>query len=108
MDTQIKDIEMDEGVTHLQGYQLGFEDAKLQMIDQINSLINMKAEYDRTFCILRQAGVTREETKMLSTALSLLLASHKKEILLLKLKEDTDAVEKKENTHDNSLGRVIA
>lgn len=79
-------VEMDEGCTHLEGYKLGFNDAYLQMVDKVNSLIEIKAEYDRAFCILRQEGVTRDDTKQLSTALSMLLANYRKVLELNKFK----------------------
>jgi len=87
MDTKIKEIELDKACLHIEGYVEGFNDARLQMTDQLNSLLDMKAEYDRAFCIIRHAGITKEETKKLSTALALLLNKHASELVLLNEKE---------------------
>jgi len=87
MSIQIKQIIPSESYSGLECYKLGFEDARLQMVDQINSLLDMKAEYDKAFCIIRHAGITKEETKKLSTALALLL--NRQQTTLLLLKKDT-------------------
>ena len=82
MSIQVKQIIPNESHFGLEGYMLGFNDAYLQMVDQVNSLIEMKEEYDRAFCIIRHAGITKVETKKLSTALALLLNRHATKLVL--------------------------
>lgn len=93
MSIQIKKIIPNESCFGLEGYKLGFNDAYLQMVDQVNSLLNMKEEYDRAFCIIRHAGITKQETKKLSTALNLLLNKHHTAILLLNKKNVDNSTE---------------
>ena len=77
---------MDEGCTHLEGYRLGFDDAYVQLAEQVKSLIVIKSEHDRAFCLIRELGITKEEAKSLSVALAALQHKHRKEIILLKHK----------------------
>jgi len=90
MSIQIKQIIPNESCSGLKGYNLGFEDARLQMVDQINNLIAMKEEYDRAFCIIRHAGITKEETKKLSTALALLLNRQQTTLILLEKEKENE------------------
>ncbi len=54
------------------GYAVGNVEAEVKYRERIASLEAIKAEYDRTFLILREAGITREQTKKLSVAAYLL------------------------------------
>ncbi len=90
MSTQIKRPIANESCFGLEGYKLGFNDAYLQMLDQVNSLLSMKDEYDRAFCVIRHAGVTKIESKKLSTALTMLLHKHEATLLLLNKQINTD------------------
>lgn len=96
MTIQVKQIEMDEGATHLEGYKLGFNDAYLQLVDQVNSLVEMKAEYDRAFCIVRHAGIQKQATTKLSTAVSLLIARQQTTLILLEKEIEQCKIKKME------------
>ena len=90
MSVQIKRPIANESCFGLEGYKLGFNDAYLQMLDQVNSLLAMKEEYDRSFCIIRHAGVTKIESKKLSTSITMLLHKHAVDLLLLKKDKDNE------------------
>lgn len=102
MSTQIKIPLMDKDHADNKEYNLGFRDCYLQMIDTLNSLITMKSEYDKSFCIIRHAGITKKESYKLSTALQHLTMKHEKEILLLEKK--IQSLEPREHI---GVGKVI-
>jgi len=82
--------QLDEGCTHLDGYNLGFNDALLQCEDELIQLRNIRAEYDRSLKLLRDEGVIKHEAKHLSTALRKLIHQFKKAILLTKKEKENE------------------
>ena len=77
-------VKPNEGCLHLDGYRLGFNDALLQIEDELIQLRNIRAEYDRSLHLLRDEGVLKHEAKHLSTALRKLIQQFKRTILLAK------------------------
>lgn len=89
MQFDIDSIEMDAGCTHLEGYSLGFNDAKGQCLDSLIYYDTFKRENDRILSQLRLHGIPKELTKKPSVALAAMISRHQKQIKLLidKVKE---------------------
>jgi len=87
-------VEPDNNYKDSKEYMLGFEDARTQMLEKLIQLEDIKRDYDRVTCKLRDLGIPRTVAKKPSVGLEIMVAGLRKEIHRLTNKGIIDGGEK--------------